>query len=132
MTGEVYLGMTHRTFEQAVQHLLESDYGVLGSQRVLGLLAEDLQHLVEGFYPAPERLAPGWILWTGIKAVGAKANPNLSGHQRELVTLAWPWCLPEDLQELAQQGESSQVRQTQLKKRLRRLIEHGLAYPRVR
>jgi hypothetical protein len=129
MTGETYLGVSHRTFTQAVTDLLERDYAILGSHRVLALLAQDLHHLVESYFPPPERLAPGWIVWTGILATGAKANPSADRPQRELVTLAWPVCLPEDLQDLAREGEAKDVLDQLLKKRLRRMIEYGLQHP---
>ncbi len=35
-----YAGTLQRSFKQAVIHLLETEYGLLGSGRVLGLLAE--------------------------------------------------------------------------------------------
>jgi hypothetical protein len=49
MSSQAYVGTTKRTFRQAVRHLLETDYGLLGSQRVLDLLASDLEQLVEQF-----------------------------------------------------------------------------------
>jgi len=38
MSSRAYIGTAKRTFQQAVLHLLESGYGLLGSQRVLTLL----------------------------------------------------------------------------------------------
>jgi hypothetical protein len=52
MSSRAYVGTAKRTFQQAVLHMLESDYGLLGSQRVLALLANDLQRLVDQFYRA--------------------------------------------------------------------------------
>ena len=46
MSNQAYVGTAKRTFKQAVQHLLETDYSLLGSQRVLDLLASDLKQLV--------------------------------------------------------------------------------------
>jgi hypothetical protein len=43
MSGQTYQGMTQRTFKQALIHLLETDYGILGSHRVLELLAKDIE-----------------------------------------------------------------------------------------
>jgi hypothetical protein len=129
MNCNVYLGMTQRTFEQAVIHLLQTDYGVLGSQRVLSLLAEDVQQLAKSFYPAPEHLAPGWMVFTGTKASGPKVHPGQSAGEHELVTLAWPVLLPEDIQELAQLPESRAARLAWQQKRLVRLIEHGCQHP---
>ena len=132
MSAQAYVGTAKRTFQEAVRHLLETDYGLLGSQRVLQLLAEDLQRLVEAFYPPPERLSSGWMLFTGTKASGRKARPGQSASDHELVTLAWPVLLPEDLQALAdlpKGGQRTQARKEWFQQRLVRLIEYGLQHP---
>ena len=72
MNRSIYAGMQQRTFRQALIHLLETDYGILGSGRVLHLLAEDVQALIDQFYPVPDHLQPGWMLFTGVKAEGPK------------------------------------------------------------
>ena len=125
MGTQAYVGTSKRTFQQAVLHLLETDYGLLGSRRVLAMLAEDIQHLVDEFYPAPERLSSGWMVFTGTKATGPKAYPGRSAAEHELVTLAWPVLLPEDIQQLASQPETKQARRQWFQKRLIRLIEYG-------
>ena len=49
MGTQAYVGTARRTFQQALIHLLETDYGLLGSRRVLNLVAEDIQQLVDEF-----------------------------------------------------------------------------------
>jgi len=132
MSAKAYVGTAKRTFEAAVVHLLERDYGVLGSRRVLALLAQDLQALAEQFYPAPDHLASGWLVFTGTKASGPKAHPGQSAADYELVTLAWPLLLAEDLQQLAalpagQPG--TRTRAELLQQRLVRLVEYGWQHP---
>jgi hypothetical protein len=132
MSAQAYVGTAKRTFQEAVRHLLETDYGLLGSRRVLRLLAEDLQRLVEAFYPPPERLSSGWMLFTGTKASGSKARPGQSASDHELVTLAWPVLLPEDLQALAnlpQGAQRAQARKEWFQQRLVRLVEYGWRHP---
>ena len=68
MSAQEYVGTAQRTFKAAVVHLLETDYGLLGSRRVLDLLARDLETLVEQFYPVPDHIASGWMVFTGTKA----------------------------------------------------------------
>jgi hypothetical protein len=131
MSGQAYVGTTKRTFRQAVHHLLEHNYGLLGSQRVLELLADDLQELVEQFYPAPERLSSGWMVFTGTKADGSKPYPGRPAGDHQLVTLAWPVLLPDDVQQLAtlpKGGDGKQARRTWLRQRLIRIIEFGHAH----
>jgi len=131
MTQE-YVGTTKRTFQAAVVHLLETHYQVLGSRRILDLLADDLQELAEQFYPAPEHLSSGWMVFTGTKASGCKAHLGKSAADYELVTLAWPVLLPQDVQRLASlpRGQDKpQARSAWLQERLVRIIEYGWQHP---
>jgi len=133
MSGQAYAGTAGRGFRQAVIQLLESQYGVLGSQRVLDLLAEDLERLVEQFYPARQRVSSGWMVFTGTRASGGKAHPGRRVGEHELVTLAWPVLLAEDVQELAQGvpdgAENQPARRGWLERRLTRIVEYGLQHP---
>ena len=129
MTNQAYVGSTKRTFQQAVLHLLETEYAVLGSRRVLDLLAQDVQRLVDEFYPAPQRLSGGWMVFTGTKANGHKPHPGQSAGDHDLVTLAWPVLLPEDLQQLATQPETQSARQQWFQRRLIRILEYGQSHP---
>lgn len=125
MSSQAYVGLSRRSFEQALLHLLENDYGLLGSRRVLDLLVKDVQHLVDQFYPQPDRLDSGWLLFTGTKANGHKAYPGDQASDYELVTLAWPVLTQQDRQQLTRQPETKQVRQQWFQQRLIRLIEYG-------
>jgi hypothetical protein len=129
MSNRAYVGTAKRTFQQALIHLLETDYGLLGSQRILQLLAKDVQELIDQFYPAPDRLSSGWMVFTGTKASGPKAHPGQSAADHELVTLAWPVLLPEDLQQLSEGPAEKQFRLEWFQKRLVRIIEYGLNHP---
>lgn len=129
MTNRGYVGTAERTFPQALIYLLETQYGVLGSRRVLELLSQDVQCLVEQFYPAPERLRPGWMVFTGTRASGPKAHPGQRVGEHELVTLAWPVLLPEDAEFLANREEQVSVRRDWFRRRLVRIVEYGAQHP---
>jgi len=131
-SAQAYAGTAQRTFTQALVHLMETQYGVLGSQRVLDLMARDIQALVEQFYPPPDRVPSGWMVFTGVKATGHKARPGQSAADHELVTLVWPVLLAEDVQALATlpKGKAGQrARQALLQKRVVRIVEYGLQHP---
>jgi hypothetical protein len=128
MNENPYAGPLQRTFQQAVVYLLETQYRLLGSERILALLSTDIQQLVEQFYPQPERLAAGWMVYTGTRASGKKAHPGQGAAEHELVTLAWPVLLPEDVQDLAS-CDKLKERQAWWRKRLVRILEHGYAQP---
>ena len=132
MSSQAYVGTTKRTFQQAVVHLLETGYGLIGSGRVLALLAEDVKALVEQFYPVPDHVPSGWLVFTGTKAQGGKAYPGQPVSDHQLVTIPWPVCPPEDVAALAALpgGKAGQqARQQLLRQRLVRLVEYGWTHP---
>jgi hypothetical protein len=132
MSNQDFVGTAQRTFQAGVVHLLETEYGVLGSRRVLDLLARDLQVLAAQFYPTTEHVPSGWLVFTGTKATGSKAHPGQTATDYELVTLAWPVLLAEDLQRLAtlpKGHEGGQARVALLQLRLARIVEYGAQHP---
>jgi hypothetical protein len=132
MSHQAYVGTAKRTFTQALVHLLKTQYALLGSDRILHLLAEDVQELIQQFYPTPTHLSSGWMVFTGTKAVGNKAYPGQPVSDHQLVTIPWPVCLPEDtvaLTEMPPGRAGQRARQALLQKRLIRLIEHGWSHP---
>jgi hypothetical protein len=129
MSGQAYVGTTKRTFAQALRHLLATDYGLIGSRRVLDMLGEDVQALVEQFYPLQARLRPGWMVFTGTKATGKKAYPGQEAGDHQLVTIAWPVILPEDVQALTKQPMSKEKREQLLEERLVRVVRYGWDHP---
>jgi len=131
-SSQAYVGTAKRTFSHAIVHLLESSYNLLGSRRVLELIAQDVKDLAEQFFPARQHLRPGGIVFTGVKATGPKAYPGQSGAEHELVTLAWPMLTEDDLRTLstAPVGRPGrEARQTLLRTRIARIVEYGLQHP---
>jgi hypothetical protein len=131
-SSQAYVGTAKRTFGQAIVHLLESSYNLLGSRGVLELMAQDITALAEQFYPEQEHVRPGWMVFTGVKAAGHKAYPGQSGADHQLVTLHWPVLTDDDLQALstAPAGQAGRdARRTFLRTRIARIIEYGLTHP---
>ena len=127
-----YQGSSQRTFQYAARRLLEEQYGFINSRRVIDMLAADMEILADEFRPPAACVPPGWLVFTATKATGRKAFPGKSAGDYPLVTLAWPVLLTEDIVALAQIPTGSKGRQQRkalLKKRLQRIIEHGLHHP---
>lgn len=132
MSGQAYVGTSQRTFAQALLQLLETQYALLGSRRILAVLVEDVQALIEAFYPPTERLSRGWLVFPATRAVGPNPRPGAAEAQPPVVSLAWPLLTSEDIATLAQMpvgAESAATRAAWNQRRLVRLIEHGAAHP---
>jgi uncharacterized protein DUF1670 len=129
MSQPMYVGTQQRTFQAAFIHAMETNYGFLKSRRMLTLLAEDIQRLIDEFYPTPQHLRPGWMLFTGTKADGHKARPGQHACEFTSVTIAWPLLLPEDIAWMATHKDTADQRRQLLKQRAIRLLEHGAQHP---
>ncbi|MEZ4664241.1 MAG: DUF1670 domain-containing protein [Caldilineaceae bacterium] len=129
MSSQAYVGTAKRTFQQAFMHEMETNYGFLNSQGMLKFLAQDVQRLVEEFYPAPTRISSGWMLFTGTKVDQTKAFPGQSASDHTTLTIPWPVLLPEDIQAMTKPPNNKEKRWSLLQHRVIRLIEHGLAHP---
>lgn len=130
-SGQAYRGCAQRTFEHALIGMLEKDYGLLGSRRVLELLATDVKSLVEQFYPQPDHLTPGWLVFTGTLATDTKVRPGYGAGDHELVTISWPLITRQDIQtryDLPTGEAGRQAKHELYKQRLLRLVEHGLEH----
>jgi hypothetical protein len=126
-----YSGTRQRCFQQAARHLLETEYGFIRSRRLIEMLAADMERLADQFRPEAATVPPGWLVFTGTKACGGKAYPGKPAGDYSLVTLAWPLLLPEDVAALEQLPPGQLGRQQKrklFKKRLQRIIEHGLQH----
>ena len=94
-----YASIEKRTFESALLHLLETEYGLLGGRRILHLLVEDVMALMEEFYPSTERAASGTLIWTCTADEGQKAEPGKRTEEYKTATVQLPLVTPADLRE---------------------------------
>ena len=63
-----YATVGRRDFRAALEYLLETEFKLVGSHRVIRLIAEAVIELQRQFYPEYEQLEPGTILWATTKA----------------------------------------------------------------
>jgi DNA-binding CsgD family transcriptional regulator len=94
-----YASIAKRTFQAALIHLLETEYRVLGSQRVLRVLAEDVERLAEEFYLTPDRARSGQLVWACTGDEGQKAQPGKPTEAYKTVTVLLPLIEPSELKE---------------------------------
>ena len=64
-----------RDFASAVEHMLETEFKLVGSHRVIRMMVESIMELHVEFFPEVRHQAPGTILWATTKAGdGAKVS----------------------------------------------------------
>jgi hypothetical protein len=118
-----YASIQKRTFESALVHLLETDYGLIGGRRILQLLAEDVVTLIEEFYPPTHQAASGTVIWTCTADTGQKAEPGKPTEAYKSVTVRLPLVTADDLAERTDKKIALAQRQAQAKARdIQRLV----------
>lgn len=63
-----YKTVGRRDFQAALEHMLETEFKLVGSHRVIRLISEAVLELQREFYPESRRLEPGTVLWATTKA----------------------------------------------------------------
>lgn len=96
-TREAFATIGKRTLRQGLVHLFETEYKILGSHRVLEMIATDILALVDEFYPAGERLKSGELVWTTTARAQEKPSTGQRAEDYAAITVAVPWVTPEDL-----------------------------------
>lgn len=55
--------LTKRSYRAAIVHMLETEYKIVGSHRILQLLAEDVEALNREYFGEQSKMAPGVLCW---------------------------------------------------------------------
>jgi hypothetical protein len=63
-----YATVGRRDFASAIEYLLETEFKLVGSHRVIRMIAQAIVDVHREFYPESRRLEPGTILWATTKA----------------------------------------------------------------
>jgi len=71
---------------------------MLGGRRILALLAEDVERLVQEFYPDTQQASSGTLIWTCTADEGQKAQPGKPTEAYKTVTVLLPLVTSSDVQ----------------------------------
>lgn len=69
-----YETINKRDFRSALINLLESEYGILRSRKLIELLAEDVEDLHNEYYPHSDRVGYGEIVFRTTKDDGQRQS----------------------------------------------------------
>ena len=93
-----YESINKRNFHQAVVQLLESEYKILGSRKVLEMLADDIENLHREYYPSKDRVGFGEIVLTTTKDDGQRQSYGKKTEDYTSVTVVLPLITKEDVE----------------------------------
>jgi hypothetical protein len=92
-----FASLEKRGFRSALIRLLESEYKILGSRRVLEALADDVEQLQESYFPLRERIEAGMIAWVTTKKSERKPSYGKKTEDYESIMVYLPLVTQEDV-----------------------------------
>jgi hypothetical protein len=102
MSTSPYQAATQRTFRQAIMHLLENEYKLVGSHKVIQMIADDMAELHREYYREAALLPPGHIVWRGALDEGRKPPAGRRAEDEPTITAVLPLITDEDVGERVQ------------------------------
>lgn len=133
MSRNHYHAATQRTFRQAIIHLLENEYKLVGSHRVIQMIADDIADLHREYYREAALVGPGHIVWRGTLDEGRKPRAGRRAEEEPTVTAVLSLITAEDIAELARgcpKGKHARTwRHERDIRRVVRLVKGGLENP---
>jgi len=97
-TRDRYESIKKRDFHQAIVHLLENEYKILGSRKVLSMLADDIEDLHKEYYPAKNQVGFGEIVFRTTKDDGSRQSYGKKTEDYATVTVVLPLITKEGVE----------------------------------
>ena len=92
-----FASLERRGFRSALMHLLETEYKLIGSRRVLQVLCEDIEGLMAEYFPRGERMEVGEICWVTTKQTSRKPSYGKRTEDYESVVVRLPLVTQSDI-----------------------------------
>jgi hypothetical protein len=93
-----YESIPKRDFQQAVIRLLEEEYKMMGSHRIIEMLSEDIMQLHQEYYPLKDRAQMGDIIWQTTKDDGQRQSYGKRAESYNVQTVILPLVRKEDIE----------------------------------
>lgn len=95
--GDRYESIPKRDFITAVIRLLEREYKVLGSRKILLMLADDIEQLHQEYFPQKNRMQMGDVVWQTTKDDGQRQSYGKRTEDYAVQTVILPLVRKEDV-----------------------------------
>jgi hypothetical protein len=93
-----YETISKRNFRSALIHMLETEYKMLGSRKILEMLADDIEDLHRECYPSVDRVGFGEIVFRTTKDDGQRQSYGKKAEDYNSVTVILPLITKEDIE----------------------------------
>jgi len=92
-----FASLEKRDFRSALIRLLETEYKLVGSHRVLQSLADDIEQLQQAYFPKQDRVEAGTIAWITTAKTERKPSYGKRTEDYESVMIYLPLVTREDI-----------------------------------
>jgi transposase len=93
-----YESISKRNFRSALIHMLETEYKMLGSRKILEMLADDIEDLHRECYPSIDRVSFGEIVFRTTKDDGQRQSYGKKAEDYGSITVILPLITKEDIE----------------------------------
>ena len=93
-----YESIPKRSYRNAIIKLLEENYKIIGSHKVIQMIADDIVALHQEFYPKLEEQSFGHIIWRTTKATSSKPSYGTKTEDYEVKTVLLPLIIGADIE----------------------------------
>jgi hypothetical protein len=97
-TRDRYEGISKRNFRTALINLLETEYKIMGSRKILQLLADDIENLQREYYPKQEQVGFGEIVFRTTRDDGQRQSYGKKTEDYATITVVLPLLTKEDIE----------------------------------
>lgn len=97
-TRDRYESINKRNFLQALIHLMENEYKIIGSRKIIEILAEDIEQLLLEFKIDKERVGNGEIVFRTTKDDGQRQSYGKKTEDYATTTVILPLITEEDIE----------------------------------
>lgn len=98
MTEGPFSHLDQKTFWQAIIELLENEYKMVGSHKIIELIAEDIVELKNKFYPPKRKLEFGQLSWITTSVQNDKPSFGKRREEYKQETVELPYIIKEDIE----------------------------------
>jgi hypothetical protein len=96
-TNNRYESIPKRSFGNSIIKLLEENYKIIGSHKVIQMIANDIVELHKEFYPKLEEQSFGHVVWRTTKATNRKPSYGTKAEDYEVKTVLLPLITEADI-----------------------------------
>ena len=102
-----YESINKRNFGSALINLLENEYKILGSRKIISMLSEDIEHLYKEFNPKKSDVGYGKIVFRTTKDNGERHSYGKKVEDYASTTVVLPLITKEDIEMRIRKGNKN-------------------------